>query len=363
MNAPSLRPGRTKTLLLALAVCAAVPYLAILGWLKWHETDLIYRPQRVMHDVPGDLGLVPERLRITDAGGAAHPLWVYRTRPAADAGWVIFLHGNAANVSSAMNVARCHQLSLLGLNVVAVEYPGFGESPGEPSEPGMVAAGMTAWRWLTEDLGVPASRIALYGWSLGSGAATQVAADVDEGALVLEGAFTSVADLAAEEYPYLPVRWLLRHPFASHSRIGRAGSPVLLLHARDDEVVPFAHAERLHEAAMGLRQLVPLSGGHVYPNLVREDDYLHALHGFLGSALGSPLTRPPRSLVTLLLEAADGGSTARAEALALAQRIGAGRETGFNAASYAWSYAVRRWRSIDAADADALTAAAARPGR
>src|SRR5690606_9106554 len=71
VNAPSLRPGRTKTLLLALAVCAAVPYLAILGWLKWHETDLIYRPQRVMHDVPGDLGLVPERLRITDAAGAA----------------------------------------------------------------------------------------------------------------------------------------------------------------------------------------------------------------------------------------------------------------------------------------------------
>src|SRR5690606_22011101 len=200
----------------------------------------------------------------------------------------------------------------------------------------------------------------IYGWSLGSGAATQVAADVDEAALVLEGAFTSVADVAAEIYPYLPVRWLLRHPFASHSRIGRAGSPVLLLHARDDEVVPFAHAERLHAAATGLRQLVPLSGGHVHPNLAREDDYLRALHGFLGAALDVPLARPPRSLVSLLLDAADAGEAARAEALALAERVGAGTETGFNAASYAVGYAVRRWRSVDAAAADALAAAAAR---
>lgn len=360
MNAPAPRPRRARSLLLAVVICVVVPYAGILGWLKWHETDLIYRPVRVMSDVPADLGLVPERLRIADDTGAVHPLWVYRTRPAREAGWVIFLHGNAANVSSTMNVARCHQLSLLGLNVVAVEYPGFGESAGEPSEPGMVAAAMTAWRWLTDDIGVPPSRIAIYGWSLGSGAATQVAADVDEAALVLEGAFTSVADVAAEIYPYLPVRWLLRHPFASHSRIGRAGSPVLLLHARDDEVVPFAHAERLHAAATGLRQLVPLSGGHVHPNLAREDDYLRALHGFLGAALDVPLARPPRSLVSLLLDAADAGEAARAEALALAERVGAGTETGFNAASYAVGYAVRRWRSVDAAAADALAAAASR---
>src|SRR5690606_9215919 len=163
----------------------------------------------------------------------------------------------------------------------------------------------------------------------------------------------------AEIYPYLPVRWLLRHPFDSRGRIGRAGSPMLLLHARDDEVVPFGHAERLRQAAHGLRQLVPLSGGHIHANLVREDDYLHALHGFLGPALGVTLAAPPRSLVVLLLDASEAGSEARAAALAVAQRVGAGREAGFNAASYAWGFAARRWRTVDAAGADALITAAA----
>lgn len=362
MTAAGGRRPRLRSLLFGLLICVALLYLGALGWLKWHETEMIYRPVTAMQDVPGDLGIAPERLQVTDAAGATHPLWVYRTRPSAEAGWVIFLHGNGANVSTSMNVARCHQLTLLGLNVVAVEYPGFGESPGVPSEPGMVAAGMAAWHWLTRDLGVSPSRVALYGWSLGSGAATQVAADVDEAAVVLEGAFTSVADVAAEVYPYLPVRWLLRHPFASSARIGQASSPLLLLHARDDEIVPFAHAERLQQAARGLRHLVPLAGGHVYPNLAREDDYLHALHAFLGAALDDvTLTRPPRSLVVRLLDASEAGSAARADALAFAERVAAGRDTGFNAASYAWRYAVRRWRSVDVADADALAAVAQRP--
>jgi len=349
------RLRRGALLLVALVLCL---YLGVLGWLKWNEVEMIYRPVAAMAPIASDLGLSPERVEVQGADARTHPLWVFRSRVADVGAWVIFLHGNGANVSTPMNVARYHQLTLLGMHVVAVEYPGYGASPGIPSEPGMVAAGTAAWSWLTRDLGVAPERVAIYGWSLGSGAATQVAADVNEAALVLEGAFTSVADRAAEVYPYLPVRWLIRHPFASRDRIARVDSPVLLLHARDDEIVPFSHAERLHEAARGARHLVPLSGGHIYPNLVREDDYLRALHDFLGSALDVRLSPPPRSMAVALIEAAERNAAARQTALALLDRATRDGSRTWNAASYALQYAARHWQEVDPAGAAAIREAA-----
>lgn len=341
------RPA-VRSLLVGLLSLVAALYIGALGWLKWNEVTLVYRPVTRLDPVPGDLGLQPERLRAAGEEGASHLLWVYRSAHGAEAPWVLFLHGNGANVTTSINVARCHQLSLLGLNVVAVEYPGFGDSPGEPSEPAMVAAAQAAWRWLTRDIGVPEPRVAIYGWSLGSGIATQLASEVGEGALVLEGAFTSVADRAAEEYPWVPVSLLLRHPFASRDRIGAAGSPLLLLHARDDEIVPFAHGERLLAAARGLRQLVPLAGGHVYPNLVSEDAYLRALHAFLSDALDHVLTPPPRSLGAALLATLPTDPARRVAGLALAQGVLSGTQPGYNRASYAIEYAGRRWFDVEA---------------
>jgi pimeloyl-ACP methyl ester carboxylesterase len=341
------RPA-VRSLVVVLLSLAAALYLGALGWLKWNEVALVYRPVTHLDPLPGDLGLKPEQLRATGEDGASHLLWVFRSVQRPQAPWVLFLHGNGANVTTSVNVARCHQLSLLGLNVVAVEYPGFGQSPGEPSEPGMVAAASAAWRWITRDIGVPEARVAIYGWSLGSGIATQLASEVDEGALVLEGAFTSVTDRASEEYPWVPVSLLLRHPFASRDRIGAAGSPLLLLHARDDDIVPFAHGERLLAAARGLRQLVPLAGGHVYPNLVSEDAYLRALHAFLSDAFDQGLTPPPRSLGQALLETLPTDPTRRTAGLALAQAVLSGSERGYNRASYAIEYAGRRWLEVEA---------------
>lgn len=350
------RPGLRLLVGAAALVCAG--YLGMLGWLKWHEVELVYRPVTRMSAVPADLGLAPERLQVSASESPArHLLWIYRTQAGRDVPWVVFLHGNAANVSTRVNVERCHQLSLLGLNVVAVEYPGFGESPGHPSEPSMVEAATAAWQWLTTDMQVPPGRVAVYGWSLGSGVATQLSANVAEGALVLEGAFTSVADRAGEVYPFVPVAWLLRHPFDSHSRIAAAGAPVLLLHARDDDIVPFAHGERLLASATGRRQLVPLSGGHIHPNLVSEDDYLQALHTFLSESLGYALAAPPRSLATALLATDVTDQGARAAAITLAREVVSGSRTGYNPARYAVDYAAGRWQEVDAAASAELRAA------
>lgn len=284
--------------LVGACVAIVLAYLTSIAYLKANEVALVFAPNTRTYAIPADLGARVQRLTRTTAAGAPAHLWVQRVPDAPDAPWVVFLHGNAANVATPGNVERYRQLNELGLHVVAPEYPGYGVLAGPPSQVGAVAAARDAWDWLrAED--VPASRIAIYGWSLGSGVATQLAADVDERGVVLEGAFTGVDDRASELYPWLPIRWISSHPFASRARIAQVGSPLLLLHARDDEIIPFAHGERLLALARAPKRLVPLRGGHIVPHRRDEARYEAALQQFFGeifgtrsSAAAAPATTP-----------------------------------------------------------------------
>ncbi len=273
---------------LAGALAASLlAYGTVVAWFVANEASLVFAPSRRVHPLPAAVSARLERIVRQPGPGTAGLIWALRQPDRDDAPWVIFLHGNSANVSTPENVTRYRQLLSLGLQVVAPEYPGFGELPGAASETGTAAAARDAWDWLRAS-GVPAARIAVYGWSLGSGVATHLAAAVDERAVVLEGAFTGVDDRARELYPWLPIRLMIRNPFASRERIGRIGSPLLLLHARDDEIIPFAHGEQLWQAAREPRRLVALRGGHIRPNERDEATYLGALRQFFTETLGIP---------------------------------------------------------------------------
>jgi uncharacterized protein len=340
-------PTRTRLVLAALALLVS-GYLGVVGWLLWHEVELIFHPVASLAPLSPDLGLEPERIQFRGDSCDDRLVWVFRARRRDPGPWVLFLHGNSANVSSPGNVERCHQLTLLGANVVAVEYPGFGELPGQPSEEALHVAAQDGWHWLTASLGVSPEQVVIYGWSLGSGVATRLAATVPEAGVILEGAFTSVRDRAHEVYPWLPIRWMLRHPFLSSAHIAHLGSPLLLLHARDDTIIPFAHSERLLAAAGGPKQLVPLSGGHIVPNLVAEDAYLQSLATFLGAVIPrAGRDTVPRSLVVPLLGAVE--ADARHAAVALMDDALAGRRPGVNRAPYALEFAGRHWLDADPA--------------
>jgi fermentation-respiration switch protein FrsA (DUF1100 family) len=274
--------------LLGATAAVVVAYATVVGWFMAHEVALVFAPSARQHPLPPDLASSVERVSRARRDGTPTLLWVLRTDDSPRRPWVVFLHGNTANVSTPENVTRYRQLHGLGLQVVAPEYPGFGELAGIASEPAAAAAARSAWDWLRAS-GIPASNIAIYGWSLGSGVATHLASEVDERALVLEGAFTGVDDRARELYPWLPIRLMIRNPFASRERIANVGSPLLLLHAQDDEVIPFAHGQRLLEAAREPKRLVTLHGGHIRPNVRDQATYLGALRRFFREAFGPAL--------------------------------------------------------------------------
>jgi fermentation-respiration switch protein FrsA (DUF1100 family) len=252
-------------MIMLLLAALALAYLAFLLLLRLSESRLLYAPgsSRTLTPAPPALGLAPERVEIGSGDGVTLVAWVMRA-PAADSTgrWLLICHGNAGNLSDGGRPEHYAGLRALGLNLLAFDYRGYGESDGIPGEAGLYRDAEAAYRYLRDSLGVPPERIVLFGHSLGSAVAVELATRVPAAGIVLDGALMSVIARAQEVYPYVPVRWIARSRFASIEKIGRVKIPKLFLHARRDDVVPIAHGRRLYDAAPSPKRFVELAGGH-----------------------------------------------------------------------------------------------------
>jgi uncharacterized protein len=321
-----------------LALLAGVGYLGVIAYLYAYQVDLVFRPPPRGNLYTRSLSFTPQRVVVTGTSGLATEAWRIAAREPSPY-WILFLHGNAAAISSGPNVRRYDQLRQLGLNILAVEYPGFGDAGGQASEPGMQAAARAGYEHLRRVEGVPADHLAIYGWSLGTGAAVPLARDVEEAALIVEGGFTSVLARAQEEYPIIPVAWILAHPFRSEDAIAAAGCPTLFLHSPEDTIVPFHHGEAMFAKAPAPKRLVRLAGGHIFPNAADADRYLQGIHGFLADVLHWPVHQPrPSAGVAVAQALATGGLDA---ALATWRRVQAEGDARWNLAEYELQYVAR----------------------
>jgi len=156
---------------------------------------------------------------------------------------VVHFHGNGEQLADLGHVIGA--LRGMGLGVLAVEYPGYGLAAGSPSEPALLSAARDALAFARDRLGVPAERIVLQGQSLGSGVASQLAAQGKGAALVLISPFTSMADMAGRLFPAIPVGRLVRDRYDTRSIAPGVRVPVLIVHGDWDEVVPFSMGEEL----------------------------------------------------------------------------------------------------------------------
>lgn len=282
-------------MVVTVVVVVAAAYLILLVALRLAESRLVYAPgHRALVPPPPGLGLAPERVEIPSTDGVTLVAWLIRaSRPAAGR-WMLICHGNAGNLSDAGRPAHYAGLRALGLDLLAFDYRGYGESDGQPTERGLYDDAEAAYRYLRETLGVPPERIVIFGHSLGSAVAVELATRVPAAGLVLDGALSSVLERAQEAYPYVPVRWIARSRFASIEKIGRVGGPKLFLHARADDVVPLAHGRRLFDAAAEPRTFVALAGGHGDAFIADSAAYYGAVAALLG-ALRPDAVGPPGS--------------------------------------------------------------------
>ena len=250
------------------------------GWLLPLENRLVFfgaRPEsRTLTTTPADFGLEYERLTLTTSDGVKLMAWAVPYSETAP--WLLYFHGNGGNVSTYLSFTSA--LRNLGFNVLMLEYRGYGESEGVASETGLFEDARTAYRYLIER-GIPPEHIGLYGFSLGSGVAVDLASEVEVGALVVEAGYTSVPDVARELYRVVP-RFLMRNRFDSLGKIARVDAPVLFIHSPTDRTVPFAQGRTLYALAEEPKAFVRMQGGHTeLLNGTPDREVLGEIGGFL----------------------------------------------------------------------------------
>ncbi|MGH7703864.1 MAG: alpha/beta hydrolase [Gemmatimonadales bacterium] len=270
---------------MALTVLGLI-YAAALIWLRLNEDRLIYFPNRAGRQLEAPsagLALGAERVLISTPDSVRLAGWVIPARPPDSTGlWLLLFHGNAGDISSAGRPEHDRQLRDLGLDVLAIDYRGYGESEGTPSEEGLYTDARAAYDYLRTTRGVPPSRIVLYGHSLGSAVAIDLATRVEVAGLIVEGAFTSVPDRGQEIYPFFPVRLIARSRFASLDKIGRIAIPKLFIHGRDDITIPIRHGRRLYDRAQSPKTFLEVRGGHDDAYAVDSAAYQAGISRFLG---------------------------------------------------------------------------------
>jgi fermentation-respiration switch protein FrsA (DUF1100 family) len=268
--------------LVDILLLVVIGYGFLLFFLYFHQSRLLFLPDlpsRAVLSSPAAIGLAYEAVDLVTGDNIHLDGWFIPARE--ERGVILFCHGNAGNISHRLDsLLVFHRL---GFSTLIFDYRGYGRSHGAPSEAGTYLDVEAAWEYLIRKRSVAPSRIVMFGRSLGGAVAVHQAVQHPPGALIVESSFSSVPDLAADLYPFLPVRWLSRLDYNVQQQLTRVSVPVLIVHSRDDEIIPFEHSRALYAAANEPKQFLELRGGHNNGFLVTGQSYVQGLDSFLSA--------------------------------------------------------------------------------
>lgn len=272
-----------------------IPFLALAGILYAGLSLALYlfqdrmvflanMPGRALEATPGDVGLEYEDAWIDTSDGEKLHGWFIPAK--ASRGTLMFFHGNAGNISHRLDSVMI--FNKLGLDVLIIDYHGYGQSSGKPGEEETYLDAQAAWDYLVAERGVPADRIIIFGRSLGGAVGAWLGSrpGVDPAGVVIESSFSSGVDMARTLYWFLPARLITRvkYPVADYAASLRA--PLLVAHSRDDEIIPFKMGRAIFEAAPGPKYFHEMQGDHNAGFWISRDQYMPALDTFMVSVLG-----------------------------------------------------------------------------
>jgi len=274
-----------KRMIWHIFIMLAGAYLLLAVLLFLFQGSLVYHPRRHLIATPTDheRPMDYEDVFLATSDGVKLHGWFVPAAPGK--GTVLMFHGNGGNISHRLEtIAIFHNL---GYNAMIIDYRGYGRSEGSPGEEGTYRDAEAAWAYLTRTRKIEADRIVLFGRSLGAAVAAWLAVEKHSAGLIIESAFTSVPDRGAEMYRFLPVRLLARIKYDTLGRIGKLRCRLLVIHSRDDEIIPYHHGQKLFEAAKQPKRFQEISGGHNDGFITSGSIYTNALSEFLSEAIPS----------------------------------------------------------------------------
>ena len=260
--------------LIAAVVCGIVLALVWAG-----QRRLMYFPMG-LPPAPAQAGLPgAEAIAFQTADGLSLQGWFLPPRAPAR-GAVLVFNGNGGNRAHRAMLART--LGADGHGVLLFDYRGYGGNPGSPSEAGLTADARAARAWLLRRSDVDPRQLVYFGESLGAAVAASLAVEAPPAALILRSPFTSMTDVAAVHYPFLPVRWLVRDRYDTAERITRLRCPLLVVAGSDDSIVPAGQSRRLFDQARVDKAILVLPGAdHNDPALLAGGEMVGAVHAFI----------------------------------------------------------------------------------
>ena len=265
---------------LTLLIAAASFYVLLALMLFLFQDRMVFLsnlPGRALTATPRDAGFDYEDVTLETSDGLKLHGWYV---PAAQArGVVLFLHGNAGNISHRLDSIAIFRE--LGLDTLIIDYRGYGQSQGKPSEQGTYLDAEAAWHYLVSNREVAADRIIVFGRSLGGAVAAWLANQYRPAALIIESSFSSALDMARKLYPFMPVRLITRLDYPVKLYVSRLHCPLLVIHSRDDEIIPFTMAETNYNSAAEPKSLLEIWGDHNNGFLLSGDRYLSGLNEFI----------------------------------------------------------------------------------
>ncbi len=268
------------TVAFSMLMVLVAAYLLVAVLLYTFQDRILFPASRQMDRDPAVLGWDFEEIRLPVDGeetfGWYIPLENHR-------GVVLFSHGNAGSLAG-----RLESIGLLrsfGFSVLAYDYGGYGYSTGSPSEARCYADIQAMWDYLTQERGVEAKDVLLFGRSLGGAPTAELARHVEAGGVILESAFLSVADVARHNPLLRTLTWALRHRFENKHKVADIRSPLLIVHGPADEVIPFENGEGLFERATEPKSFLEIEGGH-NNGFVTSENYRSGWEAFLTPLFG-----------------------------------------------------------------------------
>lgn len=230
--------------------------ISVVIYVRYIERRALFSPSQIIEVTPIEIGLDFEEIFFKTKDGLRLNGWLI---PSGDARFtLLFCHGNAGNISS--RIDKIKFFNKLGLNIFIFDYRGYGISQGSPSEAGLYIDAQAAYEYLLSRK-ISFEKIVGYGESLGGAVVIELAKNNDIKALIVESTFSSAKDMSKQIYPFIPF-WLFSSKLNSGDKIKLINAPKLIMHSKDDEIVPFCLADKLYRSASEPKFLLQLHGNH-----------------------------------------------------------------------------------------------------
>ena len=229
---------------LLLLLTFLLTYFIIVVFTYIYQRNLLYHPHE--NNYFGDKLIISvEKVKIKTKDNIELLAW-YHKKNINEYKTILFLHGNAGSLEN--RIHKINHFKNININFFLLSWRGFNGNLGKPTENGLYEDAKSAVRWLKSQ-GIEENNIIIYGESLGTGVAIEIAQNKNFAGIILESPFTSMVDAGKTKYPYLPVELLLKDKYESKKKIKNVKSPILIMHGKVDNLVPFYMGQKMYELA------------------------------------------------------------------------------------------------------------------